>query len=198
MALTLPDRPAKYFIEKILAPSWDPADAKGYDLGIHNPTYTTEQTFTEQKTYDQIGPGDEEFVPVATTIDDVGSVYPSVIIQYSNETSGGQSSYDYLTPNGPGQNRTGTLLATVRAQESDDGYTGDADRYDAEPADDIVVHLVQAVENACQRNAAGGSSEFETIGSQRGPDAPDDSETNPTTRIENTQILYSWLRQPER
>jgi hypothetical protein len=179
MTLTLPDRPAKYFINEILVPSWDAdaiATAKGYDLSA--------------------SPADEAFLPVATTIDDVGAVYPSLIIQYSNETSGGESTYDYLTPNGPGQNRTGTLLAVVRAQEAGDGYTGDAAQHDPEPADDIGVHILEAVENICQRNAGGGSSQFQSLGSQRGPDATDDDDENPTVRIDNRQIIYSWLRQP--
>jgi hypothetical protein len=176
MSLQLPDRPAKYFIDQILIPSWDASVAKGYDVNAN--------------------PGDEAFIPVATTIDDVGAVYPSLVIQYSNETSGGQTSYDYLTGNGPGQNRQGTLLAIARAQDSDGGYTGDSATYASEPADDIVVHVIEAVEHAVQANAAGGSTEFETLGSQRGPDAPDDQETDPTTRLANTQILYTWNRSP--
>lgn len=179
MTLTLPDRPAKYFINEILYPGWDSeivATAKGFDPNAN--------------------PDDEAFVPIATSIDDVGAVYPSLIVQYSNETSGGESTYDYLTANGPGQNRTGTLLVVARAQDRNGGYTGDSTTYDPEPADDIIAHLLEAVESVCQRNAAGGSSEFETIGSQRGPDAADDDDENPTVRIENTQVLYSWLRQP--
>jgi len=179
MVLTLPDRPAKYFIDEVLLPGWDTdavTTAKGYDPGTN--------------------PGDEPFIPVATSIDNVGSVYPSLVVQFSNETSGGESTYDYLTSNGPGQNRTGTLLITARAQESDDGYTGDSATFPAEPADDIVVHLLEAVELIVQNAANGAGTEFETLGSQRGPDAADDTETDPTTRIENTQVLYSWLRQP--
>jgi len=176
MTLTLPDRPAKYFIDEILLPSWDASVAKGYDINA--------------------SPGTEAFLPVATTIDDVGAVYPSLIIQYSNETSGGQSTYDYITSRGPGQQRNGTLLATCRAQDSDDGYTGDSVTYDAEPAVDIVHHILEAVEEAVQANAAGGGTEFRSLGSQRGPDAPDDQETDPTTRLGNTQILYTWPRSP--
>jgi len=176
MTLTLPDRPAKHFIDKVLLPSWDPAEAVGYDP--------------------QASPGDEAFLPVATTLDNVGAGYPSLVVQYSNETTGGESTYDYLTPDGPGQNRQGTLLAIARAEAEAGGYSGDADAYAAEPADDVVVALVNAVENACQRNAAGGASAFQHVGSQRGPEAPDDTDVSPPVRIANTQVDYSFLRRP--
>jgi hypothetical protein len=176
MSLTLPDRPAQHFIDEVLLPLWDAADARGFDPAV--------------------APGSEAFIPVATTLDNVGASYPSLIIQYSNETSGGESTYDYLTPQGPGQNRQGTLLAIARVEAEQGGYTGDAAQYDAVPADDLAVELVQAVENVCQRAAAGGDSEFQTVGSQRGPEAPDDRDISPPVRIANTQVDYSWLRRP--
>lgn len=141
-------------------------------------------------------PTAEEFFAVAQTIDSVGAIYPSLIIQYSNETSGGDSTYDYLTTNGPGQTRTGTLLATARAQDVEDGYTGDSTTYSAAKANDIVVELIEAVENVCQRRADAPNSEFSTIGSQRGPDVPDDLDEDPPVRIAQCEIRYSWLRDP--
>jgi hypothetical protein len=176
MTLTLPDRPAKHFIEQVLLPEWDASDALGYDVSAT--------------------PGDEAFIPVATTLDNVGARYPSLIVQYSNETSGGESTYDYLTENGPGQNRQGTLLAIARAEDGGTAYTSDSGTYSAEPADDAAVKLIEAVENCCQRAAAGGDSEFQTVGSQRGPEAPDDTDVTPPVRIANTQVDYSWLRRP--
>jgi len=179
MPLELPDRPAQYLIDAVLLPNWD-SDvidaAKGYDPAA--------------------SPGDEAFLPVATTIDDVGAVYPSLIITYSNETSGGETSYDFLTEDGPGQDRQGTLVATVRAQDSDAGYTGDSNQHAAEPAEDIVVHIVEAVERLIQQQAAAPGTEFRSLGSQRGADAPDDTDTEPPTRLANTDILYSWGRRP--
>lgn len=176
MSLTLPDRPAKHFISEVLLPEWDPSDALGFDPNA--------------------SPGDEAFFPVATTLDNVGATYPSLVIQYSNETSGGESTYDYVTPNGPGQNRQGTLLAIARAEDGGTEYVGDSGTYSAEPADDAAVKLIEAVENACQQAAAGGQSDFQTVGSQRGPEAPDDNDVTPPVRIANTQIDYSWLRRP--
>jgi hypothetical protein len=175
MSLTLPDRPAQHFIDEILLPSWDPADAAGFDPNA--------------------SPGDEAFLAVANTLDNVGAEYPTLVVQYSNETSGGESTYDYLTPSGPGQNRNGTLLAVARA-EAEREYAGDSATQAAEPASDIVVKLVEAVENVCQRNATGGSSAFETVGSQRGPEAPDDDAVNPPVRMANCQVSYSYLRSP--
>jgi len=175
MTLTLPDRPAKHFIDKVLLPSWDPAEAVGYDP--------------------QASPGEEAFLPVATSLDNVGAGYPSLVVQYSNETTGGESTYDYLTPDGPGQNRLGTLLITARA-ESERSYTGDSSTFAAEDAEDIAVTLIEATENLVQRNATGGGTEFQTLGSQRGPEAPDDTGVSPPVRLANTQVDYSWLRSP--
>lgn len=177
MALTLPDNPPQHFIDKVLLPGWDSSDARGFDPNVGTPS-------------------DEAFLPVAQTIDSVGAIYPSLIIQYSNETSGGESTYNYLTANGPGQNRTGTLLATARAQDAEDDYVGDSASYSAAEANDIVVELIEAVENVCQRRADAPDSEFSTIGSQRGPDVPDDSGEDPPVRLAQCQIRYSWLRDP--
>lgn len=176
MALQLPDRPARHFIDEVLLPAWDPAEAVGFDPSVET--------------------DDAAFLPVATTIDNVGAVYPSLIVQYSNETSGGETTYDFMTSSGPGQHRTGTLIATARAQDRNGGYTGDSGTFDAEPAEDVVVALVEAVENVCQRRAHAPDSEFDSIGSQRGPDAPDDFNADPPVRLATTQIAYSWSRTP--
>lgn len=221
MSLTLPERPAQYFIDEVLLPSWDPSEAAGFDP--------------------QAAPGDEAFLPVATSLDTVGASYPSLVVQFSSETTGGESTYDYVTPNGPGQNRRGTLLVTARA-ESEREYVGDAANYTARSADDLVVDLIEEVEDVCQENATGSGgrrtlkvpsgetyvietgeseqysdtdvdgtlqvdgtltltgtvadSEFETLGSQRGPEAPDDTTVSPPVRLANTQVDYSWLRSP--
>jgi len=177
MALTLPERPAQYFINEVLLPGWRPSEARGFDATLSDPSA-------------------EAFLPLATSIDDVGAVYPSLVVQYSNETSGGQSTYDFLTRDGPGQNRTGELIVTARAQDREDDYVGDSDAYGAAEADDIVVELTEAVENVVQRSAAGGTTEFATLGSQRGPDIPDDYEEDPPVRLADVQVSYSWTRHP--
>jgi len=110
MSLTLPQRPAQYFIDEVLLPSWEPTEAVGFDPSA--------------------APGTEAFLPVATTLDTVGASYPSLVVQFSSENSGGESTYDYLTPDGPGQNRLGTLLITARA-ESERSYTGDSSTFAA-------------------------------------------------------------------
>jgi hypothetical protein len=181
MSLTLPDRAAQHFIDEVLIPGWDSdavTIAAGFDLGA--------------------SPGTEPFLPVATKIEDVGARYPSLVVTFSNETSGGETSYDYLTADGPGQNRTGSLVVTARAQDTDDasGYTGDSATFARRDAGDIVVALIEAVEEICQNAAAGGASAFEFVGSQRGPSAPDDQQTNPPTRLANCTVLYGYLRRP--
>jgi len=177
MALTLPSRPAQYFIDEVLLPGWQPSEARGYDVAVADPSA-------------------EAFLPVATSIDDVGAIYPSLVVRYSNETSGGESTYDFMTASGPGQNRTGELLVTARAQDRDADYAGDSGAYATAEADDIVVELTDAVERIVQRNAAGGDTQFETLGSQRGPDIPDDYDEDPPVRLADVQVSYSWTRRP--
>jgi len=177
MPLTLPSRPAQYFINEVLLPAWTPGDARGYDVTVTDPDA-------------------EAFLPVATSINDVGAVYPSVVVQYSNETSGGESTYDFLTSDGPGQNRTGELIVTVRAQDREQDYTGDSATFAAVEADDIVVELTETVGAIVQQNAAGGDTDFQTLGSQRGPDIPDDYDQDPPVRLADVQVSYSWVRDP--
>lgn len=175
MALTLPERAVKHFINAVLLPEWDPSAARGYDLAA--------------------SPGSDAFLPVAPSIDDVGAVYPSLIVRYSNETSEGESTYSFMTNSGPGQIRTGTLIATVRAQDRESEYAGSS-TFDTLPAEDIVVALTEAVETVVANNATGGQSEFQTLGSQRGPDVPPDLDEDPPVRMADVQIDYSWVRKP--
>jgi hypothetical protein len=176
MAQTLPERPAKYVINQVLEPNWDPADAVGFDLGA--------------------AAGTEAFLPAAPSLDNVGAHYPSLVVQFSNETSGGETTYDYISGagDGPGQIRQGTLLAIARAETRPDGYTGDSANHSVNPAGDVVVAIVEAVENAVIEAADGSGLELDHVGSQRGPDAPDDFDVEPPVKIANTQISYSWRR----
>jgi len=131
MTLSLPQRPAKYFITEVLADAWQPADALGYDptaspgdttTTTPGDTTTTTAAQTQQYGAVEFGAGEYDaggaFLPVATSIDNVGAVYPSLVVSFSNETSGGESTYDYVTPNGPGQNRTGTLREPARPRRT--------------------------------------------------------------------------------
>ncbi|MFC6975819.1 hypothetical protein ACFQL1_15905 [Halomicroarcula sp. GCM10025709] len=178
MSLQLPDRPARYFIDEILLPSWDPSEAQGFDP--------------------QASLGDEAYLPVDTTINEVGSIYPSLIISYSNETPGGGGlGYDFQTSEGPGQDRNGTLVATARAQDRGDDYVGDSGTYSGQDAEDIVVTLVEHVEDICQQNADPVGTDFRGLSSQRGPEAPDDQSENPVVRLSNCQVIYYWERYPE-
>jgi len=180
MGLNLPSKPDQYFIDQVLLDEWKPSNTRGY--AVQNVT-----------------PSDDTFLPIATTIDNVGAIYPSLVIQYSNETSGGQSTYDFMTPSGPGQNRQGTLLATARAQDDQDDYVGDSNSHSAVDAETIVSELTDEVEAVCQRRADAPQTDFETLGSQPGPDVPVDygqDGTEPPVRISQVEISYSWVRAP--
>jgi len=179
VTLQLPESPDQYFINQILldGSSWHPSEVHGYD-----PNGNT--------------PADEAGFAYGTSLDNVGRYYPSLVIQYSNETAGGESTYQYITENGPGQNRNGSLTATVRVQDDQDGYTGDSSTYSAVDAETLADDLISQVEAVCQRNAAGADTKFAHVGSQRGPDTPDDTDKDPTVRLASCTISYSWLRSP--
>jgi len=177
MPTRLPQKPAQYFIDQFLLTDWDPAGAVGYDTTA--------------------SPGDEAFVDLATSVEDVGASYPTLVVQGSNETSGGASTYDFSTANGPGQMRDGQLIVTARAEDCDgESYTGDSSTYAAVDAEDAAATLIDEVEDICIRNANGGSSEFNTLGSQPVADAPNDYDETPTVFIEQCTVTYSWDRAP--
>lgn len=176
MSLQLPDDPDQYFINEILldGTSWNPSEVHGYDPNT--------------------SAGSESWFPYGTSLDNVGQSYPSLTVQYSNETSGGESTYDYMTQQGPGQNRNGSLVATARVQEQDGDYeTPDGSTV---KADALAGDLIQQVEAVCARNAAGADTQFRHLGSQRGADTPDDREETPIVRMASCTISYSWRREP--
>lgn len=171
----LPQRAEQEFIDELVA-DWDPSVAVGYDLDT--------------------APGDEAFLPVGGSLADVGESSPTLTVMRSNETSGGETTYDFVTTEGPGQRRDGELLVTARAKQDGDGYTGDAAQYDAVDAEAIVDRLIAAVEDVCLRNPNGGDTVFSYLGSQRGADAPDDLDVTPPVYIEQVSVAYGWLRAP--
>lgn len=176
---SLPTRPAKHFIEEVLRKQWDPSQVRGYDVTVDN--LSNDATLVD-----------------ATTIDNVGAIYPSLIVTDSQPgTSGGATTYDFLTNKGPGQNRTGTLLATVRAEERDaDDYVGDSATYSGADAQTIVEELATHVEDICIETSLGGASEFSLLGAQRPADIPDDTdpEDGRTVRLAQVEIRFGNVR----
>lgn len=180
MPTRLSKSPERLFIDVLLSDTnsggWDPSGAVGYDL-------------------DDV-PGDEGFLPVGTSLDDVGETHPHITVQRSNESSGGETTYDFVTTKGPGQQRDGQLVVTARAEEVEDGYTGDSVSHGAVDAEALVETLIDEVEDVCLRNAQGGSTGFSYLGSQRGADAPNDYDATPPVMIEQCTVAYGWDRAP--
>ncbi|WP_436933694.1 hypothetical protein [Halovenus marina] len=164
------------FIDDALLPDWEPSTAVGYDVQEGDPQA-------------------DAFIPVGNSLDDVGEAYPSLTIQRTNETTPGSTSYNFLAPDGPGQDRQGQLLATARAEEGTT-YTGDSATHDAVDADTLVNTLIDEVEDVCLANAEAHQTEISPLGGYRGADAPDDFEATPTVRIEQCIVVYSWQRIP--
>ena len=174
----LSDSAEQVFIDQALLPDWDPAGAVGFDV-------------TAQ-------PGDEAFVAVGESLEDIGQRYPSLTVARTNETASGGTSYSFVTPEGPGQDRTGQLLVTARAEdrEADEEYTGNASTYDAVDAESLVDELINEVEDVCLQNATPMDTEFDGLGSFRGADAPNDYDATPPVMIEQCVVTYHWQRLP--
>jgi len=174
MPTRLSDDPPQLFIDEALLPNWDPSRAVGYDV--------------------QAAPGDEAFIPVGKSLDDVGSFYPHITVQFSTETSPGGTTYNYVAADGqPGQDRNGQLVVTARAEDKG-GYTGDTG-HDAVDADDLTEMLIAEVEAAALANATHGSTPISPLGSQRGADAPNDYDAEPTVYQSQCVVTYHWSRE---
>jgi len=173
MPRQLPKRPALYVIEEVLVPHWDVADAVGFD-----PTAQ---------------PGTDAHLTTETTVDNVAAHDPSLIVSFSNETTSGESGYEFITENGPASRPDGALIATARAEDRPDGYTGDAGTYSPVDAEDLVVKITDAVENAAKTNPTSPNTELEYVSANRGPDTPHDFDEDPTVYQANTQIRYGYL-----
>lgn len=175
MTLSLPSKSDQYFIDQFLLPKWDKTNTKGYD------------------------PNDSS-LPTATSLSNVGAKYPTIVVQSSNEVSPGQTGYDYLdtADNRPGQTRNGSLVVTVRAEDGSDGPNDaiyENDGSSAVTAERIVTLIRQEIERiAGPDNATAQGTEFHYISSSPTGDVPDDTDKDPVVRIEDTTVLYGWLR----
>lgn len=172
---TPPTEPEQEMIDFLVA-NWNPSEVRGYD-----PT---------------AGPGESAHLPVADTIDAVGAVYPSLIVSFSNETSGGETTYDFMTENGPGQSPQGTLLATARAADRESGYTGDAGSYSAVDARTIIDEIAGHALDICRQHPLAPGTKFSHVGGQRGPDVPPDFDVTPPVRLSQRQLDYGALYVP--
>jgi len=165
------------FIEDALLPSWTPADAVRFDVTVTDPD-------------------NNAFVPVGKSLDDVGAVYPHITVQETNQTAPNTTSYSFLGPNGPGQDRTGQLLVTARAEDRDAGYTGNSATYSVVDAQTLVRTFRQEIEATALDNYRSSDTEFQFLGSSPAADAPDDFGAEPTVRQSQVTILFGWLRNP--
>jgi len=171
----LPQSPADVFIDQALLPDWDPSTAVGYDV--------------------QASPGDDAFLAVGQSLDDVGSVYPHITVQFSTESSPGSTTYNYITADGtPGQDRNGQLVVTARA-EAQTAYTGDPNQYTGVDADEIVERLIASVEDVALANATAASTDISPLGSQRGADQPNDYDVTPPVLMASCTVTYHWSRE---
>lgn len=171
----LPQRPDKLFMDEYICSSkWDPSNVRGYDTTV----------------------GDidaDDFIPVDTSIDNIGEMFPSLVVTWSNESTTGRSTYDYMTNTGPGQSRRGLLLVTARAEAETD-YVGDSSNYQSTDAEGIVYELLDEVERIVIDNATAPNTAFNWMGSFPSSQ-PADKRGEPTTvAMDQITVRYGWLR----
>lgn len=176
MTDSLPKKADLYLLQDFIAPRWDASNTVGFD-----PNSTS---------------GDS-VLRADTSFTKLGDFYPQFTIQTTGEeSSGGESSYDYLTNSGPGQNRNGTLTAQVRVEDTEDddvGYTGDASTYSAVSAERLALLIRQEIERICLANPTGADTEFHFVGSNANH-VPDEFGDTRVVRREGLNISYGWLR----
>lgn len=176
MTQALPKEADLYFLTEVAIPNWDPSRVVGFDPGAAE--------------------GSEAFLPWSDSFNDLGESYPQFTVQTTGEeSSGGESSYDYITNMGPGQNRNGTLTAQVRVEETDDGsgYTGDSSTYSAVGADRLATLIRQEIERITLANPTAGNTEFSFVGSNANH-VPNETSSTLTVHREGATISYGWLR----
>ena len=179
MPQTLPDNPAIHFIDQVIVPNFNPANAVGYDPSVTNPS-------------------NDAFIPIAESFEETNPPYPFVYVQNGgSESTPGDSGYSFVSNGGPGQNRNGTLTIQIHAEDTQDnsGYTGDSGTYSAISADKLVEEIRKEIERLTTANATGGNSDFEVISSFRN-EVPDESTDSTVVRKSGCSITYSWLREP--
>jgi len=175
MTQALPKQADLYFLQDFLAPLWDETNTVGF-----NPNTTT-------------GDG---VLRADTSFNKLGDTYPQFTVQTTGEeSSGGTTSYDYLTNDGPGQNRNGTLTAQVRVEDTDDGsgYTGDSGTYSAVEADRLATLIRQEIERICIENPTGADTKFSFVGSNANH-VPDETNNTLAVRREALTLSYGWFR----
>jgi len=174
MSDALPQKADQYFIDNFLDPDWDSTNTKGYDANTAD-------------------------LPTATSISNVGAKYPQIVVQTGNQTAPNETGYDFLTNNGPGQTRTGTLICTIRAEDGADGplqtlYENDGSS--AVTAEDIVTLIRQEIERVTLANSTASGTEWTYVSSFPASDTPDDLESDPVVRQESVTVNFGWIREP--
>lgn len=170
MPTTLDPKAEQQVIDYFVA-NWTPAETQGYD-----PSATSDLA---------------AYLPIATSIDNVGEVYPSVVVTASNEPPPSPTGYEFNTPDGPGATPTGQVVATVRADEREtDAYRGT----DAESiAESIAAHIDTLVTGSA---SAPSGTDFIWWSAYPANPPDDDRGEGDTTFIEQRAISYSYTKTP--
>jgi len=172
---TPPDRPEAEMRDFLIG-QWDPAQVRGFSPAVQ--------------------PSDPAFLPIVTTLDAVGEIYPSLVVSFSNQTSSGETTFDFMTENGPGQSPEGTILATARAEDRDAGYVGDSTAHSATDAETLVHEIAGHALTICRDQFDAPGTEFTRVGGQRGADIPDDLAAEPPVRQAQRQLDYATRFRP--
>lgn len=172
MPTTLVPKAEQQVVDYFVA-NWDPTATHSYDPADDDDTDLS------------------DYLPMATSIDDVGEVYPSVVVTPSNEPSPSETGYEFMGTDGPGAHPQGSVVATIRADQRDGtAYNGT----DAESvAEEIAAHIDDLVGGSAY-NPSG--TDF-TLWSSYPAAAPDDDRgEGDTTFIEQRSILYYYAKTP--
>lgn len=138
------------------------------------------------------------YIPIATSLDTVGEVYPSVIVTPSNEPQPSPTGYEFMGTDGPGATPIGQVVATVRAEGREaDTYVGDDATYSGTDAESIAEEIAAHIDTLVGDSAyAPAGTDFIWWSSYPANPPADDRDEADTTYIEQRTISYGYPKTP--
>lgn len=176
MVENLSKQPQIHFLQDLLKVKWKPANVVGYDVTVTS---------------------GESLIKADDSFEKLGEYYPQFTVQMAgDESSGGESGYDFISADGPGQNRLSTLTAQARVEDpldKDVGYTGDSNTYAEVDAETLVELIRKEIERVCNDNPTAPGTDFSFVSAIHGQ-IPDESNSSRAIRKDGAVIQYGWLK----
>jgi hypothetical protein len=172
MPTTLDPKAEQQAVDYFVA-NWDATQTQGYDPADDDDTDYS------------------DYLAMATSIDDVGAYYPSVVVTASNEPPPSPTGYEFISPTGPGATPTGQVVATVRVEQRG------ADTYNETDAEALAEAIAAHIDTLVMESAhAPPGTDFQWWSAYPANPPADDRGEGDTTFLEQRAISYSYTKTP--